>query len=322
MIGADNQLADADFGCQMAQRFVGEHQRVEIHLAHVLGGLFLEFDAGIHFGRDAQAIVRTRRVRAEESAAVRRANFKTGKFIQRAFKDQMRQRDGGVERIADGVGQPAVAAKTLGQLGRALRMDEQQHAEFFGLGPHRMKLRISEFLAGHAAADGRTAHAKFFDRMLQLLHREIGRLQRQRGKTHKAVRMPCAQFRQRFVVDFHHFGGKVALKVIPMRVDADRLDIDALLVHFADADHADFADVRPALVGEFFAHQFQRLGDHAMRMHIDGFNPLATHAHLTAASASRLPGRFIGGAGYVFEAAINKLQFAAVGMIVHFILLS
>ena len=53
------------------------------------------------------------------------AQFQIGKLIQRAIENQVRQADGGVERIADGVGEPAVALEAPVQFRRALRVDEE-----------------------------------------------------------------------------------------------------------------------------------------------------------------------------------------------------
>ena len=87
-------------------------------------------------------------VGGQVAAAVRGDHLEPGKLVERALEDQVRQRDRGVERIADGVAEPAVAGEPLGELRRALRMDEQRHAQLLGLGPDRMELGIGEFLAG------------------------------------------------------------------------------------------------------------------------------------------------------------------------------
>ena len=110
---------------------------------------------------------------------MRGAYLEFGEFIQRAFKDQVLQRDGGVERIADDIRQPAVALEAARQLRRALRMDEQRNAQFFGFGPHRMIFRIREIIAQHAAANGSTLETVLAHAVLKLLNREIGELQRE-----------------------------------------------------------------------------------------------------------------------------------------------
>jgi hypothetical protein len=122
-------------------------------------------------------MVAARCVRAEIAAAMRCNDLEAWEAIERSLEDQVLQGDRGIERIADGVRQPAIALETLGELRRALRMDEQHCAEFFRLGPDGMEFRIGKILAQHAAADRSPAQALFLDRRLQLLHREIGILQ-------------------------------------------------------------------------------------------------------------------------------------------------
>ena len=110
---------------------------------------------------------------------MRGQDLQAGEAVERAFENQMLQRNRGIERIADRVRQPAVALEALGEFRRALRMDEQDGAELFGLGPDRMEFGVGEILARHAGADGGAAQPLLFDRRLQLLDREVGKLQRQ-----------------------------------------------------------------------------------------------------------------------------------------------
>src|SRR5262249_56810228 len=109
------------------------------------------------------------------------------KTVERAFEDQLLQRDRCVERIADRVSEPAVAFEARVELGRALRMDEKDGAELFGLGPDRMVLGLGKALAQHAAADGGAAQALLLHRGLQLLERGLGILQRERREGADAV---------------------------------------------------------------------------------------------------------------------------------------
>ena len=141
MVGAEHDLARADLRDEMTKRFGREHQRVEIELIEIFGRLLLQLDVGIAvLRRDEAGVIGARRVGRQISAAVRRDDLEARKFVERALEDQVLQRDRGVERIADGVREPAVALEAGGKLRRALRMDEQHGAEFFGLGPDRMKL--------------------------------------------------------------------------------------------------------------------------------------------------------------------------------------
>src|ERR1700716_3068322 len=108
---------------------------------------------------------------------MRRADLQTGKTIERSLVDQMRERQRRVERIADGVGQFAIAAEPRLELRRSDRMDEDQAAELFRLGPHGVKFRISEFAALDAAAGRDAAEAELLDALFELLDRQIGMLQ-------------------------------------------------------------------------------------------------------------------------------------------------
>jgi len=78
-----------------------------------------------------------------------------------------------------------------------------------------MQLRIGEFGAVDAAADQRAAHAEPFDGVLQLLGREIGVGQRDRGEADEAVRRLAADLGEFFVLQFDNLGGEVALGIVP-----------------------------------------------------------------------------------------------------------
>src|SRR6266850_5813249 len=122
-------------------------------------------------------MVAARGVGAEIAAAMRGNDLEPGEAIERSLEDQVLQGDSGVERITDGVRQPAVALETLGQFRRTLRMNEQHRAEFLRLGPDGMEFRIGKILPQHAAADRGPAKALFLDRRFELLRREIRILQ-------------------------------------------------------------------------------------------------------------------------------------------------
>src|SRR5215475_915588 len=117
-------------------------------------------------------------------------DLEAGETIERSFEDQVLQGNGRVERIADGVRQPAIALEALGQIRRALRMDEQHRAELFRLGPYRVELRIGKLLAQYAAADRGAAQPELRHRRLELLHSEVRILQGKRSEGAEAVG-PC-----------------------------------------------------------------------------------------------------------------------------------
>ena len=135
-----------------------------------------------------------------------------------------------------------------------------------------MQLRIGEFRAIDAAADQRAAHAEPLDRILQLLGGEIGIGERDRGEADKAVRRLAADLGDLLVLQFDDLRLEVALGLVPeIRIDAQRLDIDALLVHDLDALGRD-DELREA---HLLPRQLERIGDVAMRVNIDGRDPLS-----------------------------------------------
>src|SRR5258708_21088584 len=197
MIGAEHDLACADLRHQMPKRLRGKYQRVEMQLVEIFGRLLLQLDVRIAVLRRYKTrAIGPRRIGAEIAAAMRGKNFQFGKAVQRSLKNQMLQGDRGIERIADGIRQPAIALETLGQFRRTYRVNEQHSAEFFRLRPHRMKFGIGEILAQDIAADRRTPQALLLDGMFQLLHGEIRILLSERGDRGEAVRLRYAQCRE------------------------------------------------------------------------------------------------------------------------------
>ncbi len=137
-----------DLSDQMAQGFGSEGQGIPEDLVKVVGGLFLQHDAWIAVLRRYEApMVSTRCVGWKVAAVVGGHDFKIGKPVQPAFEDQLLQSDGGVRRIADGVGQPSVTFETLAQRWRALRMHIQRGTQLLGLGPEGVKAGIGKVSA-------------------------------------------------------------------------------------------------------------------------------------------------------------------------------
>src|SRR4051794_5059803 len=127
-------------------------------------------------------MVRTISVGGQEAAAVRGNHFQSGKAIKRALEDEVRERDGCLQRVAYRVAEPAIPREPLVEFGHALRMNEQGHAEFLGLGPDWMEFRVGEFDAVYHAADCCPLQSLLLHRGLKFLHREIGSLQGKRGE--------------------------------------------------------------------------------------------------------------------------------------------
>src|SRR6202043_1983580 len=117
--------------------------------------------------RHEAGMVTARRIGTEIAATMRGKDFQAREAVERSLENQVLQGDRGVERIADRIRQPAVALEALGEFRRALRMDEQDRAEFFCLGPHRMEFRIRKILSKHAGAYRGAAQALLLDRSLE-----------------------------------------------------------------------------------------------------------------------------------------------------------
>ena len=289
VVGADHDLPRAHLGRQVAQRLAGEHQRVEVDLPDVLGRLLLQLDVGVAvLRRHEAAAVHARRVRAQKAAAVRAQHLQLRVLVEHAFEDQLLLRDGGVQRVADHVGQPAVALEARRQLGRALRVDEQHHAQLLRLGQHRVVGRVGEVVTGHAAADGRALQAVTFDAFFQLLHRQVGELHGQRCERGQAFGVPGADLGQAFVVDAADGFGRVAVLLVPVGVDAQHLQVDAHAVHRVEARGHLRVHLQKVLGHALHrrqhglgvrAHQVQRGLEVAVRVHVHRARALAADDH-------------------------------------------
>src|SRR5262249_2935037 len=147
----------------------------------------------------------------------------------------MRERNRGLERVADYVREIAVAAEAMAELRGspvALRMDEDEDAERLCFGPERVERRVRKFHAGDVAADADTAEPKLSNRMLNLIGSEIRKLQRRCREGDEPVRIAGAGLRQPLVLDLDHLGREITvLDSIPVGIDAQSLDVDRLLVH-------------------------------------------------------------------------------------------
>ena len=212
-----------------------EDDGVVVELAQVLGGLLLE-RARAAVGEGGEDRVGPRAVGGQIAAAVGRADLEPGEAVQRALEDQVRERDGGLQGIADGVGEHAVALEPAGrlQLRRALRMDEDERAERLRLGPEGMEARVGQLRPVHAAADGGAAQAV---------------LSACPPRAAAAARSGCcsatdAKATKRSGLAAHasasaSFWRRISsrarsrLGLVPVGIDAERLHVDALLVHGA-----------------------------------------------------------------------------------------
>ena len=208
-------------------------------------------------------------------------DFQPGKAIERAFEDQVRECDRGLQRIADRVGEKTVATQPAArlQLARAGGMHEDEDAQLLALLPERVELGIGEFLASHAAAHTDAAEAELLHGMFDLLCSKVGVLQGGRRIGNETFGIGSTELDQRLVLDPDQLRRGVATGAIPEGIDAESLDIDALAVHRGDA--------RAGVIHQQ-ARRLERMIDHrhrlwhaAMGVHVDGLDPLAVDHDLT-----------------------------------------
>ena len=104
-------------------------------------------------------------------------------------------------------------------------------------------------------------------------------LQRHRREGDEPVGLGRADLRERLVLELDELARDVPLRRVPVGVDAERLDVDALLVHRADAVRR--AGHEEGLRLERSPHQGHRRGHRAVRVHVHGLHALALHHHLS-----------------------------------------
>src|SRR5262249_57768544 len=104
---------------QMAQPLLREHHGVVVHLAQILGRPLLDRAPGAAVAEirpHLAAKVRAGGVGGQIAAAVRRADLDPRIPVERAVENQMRERNRGLERVANYVREIAVAAETVAEL--------------------------------------------------------------------------------------------------------------------------------------------------------------------------------------------------------------
>src|SRR5215469_3538942 len=129
---------------QVAQRLGCEDQRIDVKLfPEILAGALLD---GTATGAGRTTVIGAIDVGGEITAAMRSANLEPRIAVERSVENQMREEDGGFERIANHVVQPSVACEPPVQFGNARGipeldgMHENQHAQLLGFGPEEVEL--------------------------------------------------------------------------------------------------------------------------------------------------------------------------------------
>ena len=218
-------------------------------------------------------------IRSQVAAAVRRADREARETVERAVEDHAAQEHRRLERIADDVAQAAAAVERAlaGDVQRIVRMHEHRHAELFGLRPERIVLLARRRLVGDMTADRRAAEPKILDGVLELLGREIGKLQRDRAQAYEPRGVLLAPGRDALVVRGDD-GARVgaARRVPPIGVDAERLDVDAAFVHRREALGPEHERRRGDARRVDTRHALRNLREHAVRVHVDDrYSPAA-----------------------------------------------
>src|SRR5947209_17004914 len=125
IVDSQHDLPSADLSHQMPDRLRGEDQRIEVDLLEIFRRLLFQLHVRIaSFWANQTRMIRTIGIRGQKATAMRRDHFQSGKAVEGAFKDQMRERYRRPQRISDGVTKPPVAGETFAEFGQALRMDE------------------------------------------------------------------------------------------------------------------------------------------------------------------------------------------------------
>src|SRR5215831_21335970 len=172
-------------------------------------------------------------------------------------------------------------------------MKEDEHTEFFGFGPEEVELRVAEFDASDTASDGSPTQTILLDALLELLGSQIGELQGHCGESNEAVGMLGARLGEFLVLNADDLLREVALYLVPVWVDAERLHVDALRVHGLQAQingalHVQVGTQTWAL--ELEVHQRQCLRHCAMGVDVDRLRALPVDHDFTAAGlGSRSP---------------------------------
>ena len=145
----------------------------------------------------------------------------------------MRQGYRGLEWVADRIGQETIPSQsaTRFQFAGAERVHEDEHTQLFTFSPERVELRVGKFFAGDAATNANAAEAEGFDRLIDLFGCEVRILQCRGRKGSEPILGRRAELGQGLVLHSDQFSDGIALSPVPVRIDAERLDIDARLIH-------------------------------------------------------------------------------------------
>jgi hypothetical protein len=151
-------------------------------------------------------------------------------------------------------------------------------AQRLGLGPEGVKRRIAQLATLDAPAEAGPAQAVPFDALLELLGGEVRMLQGHARERDEPIGLGRADLGQRLVLDPDELRRDVPVRRVPVGVDAERLDVDALRVHRAEAllgiGHEE------GLGLELAPHERHRGRDRAVGVHVHRLHASPAHDHL------------------------------------------
>ena len=142
------------------------------------------------------------------------ADLKARKAIERSVEDHAGKKKGGLERIADDI--PEIAKRAFpDDIGRVLRMNEDQNSKLLRLRPERIVFRRRRHFAGNMPTDSNAAQTEILDGVVQLFGSHLGMLQSDRGETCKAVRMRLAPCGESFILSFDDLPRQISIRFVP-----------------------------------------------------------------------------------------------------------
>ena len=272
----------------MPEPFLVEYHRIGEDLgSHVLARVLRVDAVGVVPGAGHLGAAQ---IGGQITAAVRGNHLQSGKTVQGPVENHPREEERGLQRIADDVAQSARSRESpgLNDVVGTVGMHEDRHSKFLRLRPEGVVfLRGNRFAPG-VALDGRAAVPQFIDRVVQLLGRHFGKLQRgraQRDKTVRVGRAPCSEF---LVVNADDLAREIGLgRVPPVTVDAERRHIDALRIQCREP----LGTEDPVEVGIGHARAFNQrrhLEEIAMVVNVDDRHRAPTNSDFLARLSERL----------------------------------
>ena len=181
------------------------------------------------------AVLPARRLIGREAAAMRQHDLQFRIAVEHAAEHQAGRRDGGVERIADQVGE-IIRLQPVGA-GDVVGMDEHEGAELFGRRPQRLEHRIVEVDALDVGGKHRAAQAELGHGAPQLVGGRRRLRQRQRGDAPEAVGMGGDVLGHLVVLDGGERGRQRGVEIVEigLRRGRQHVHVDARRIHVAQA---------------------------------------------------------------------------------------